>query len=309
MPVISVMIPTYKRTLDLYRCIQAVLNQIRMPDEIIIILRSSDEETISFLDRHYANHSLMRFISVTPTGVVAALNAGLDNIRGDIIAITDDDAAPKSDWLLNIEKRFAADYRLGGLGGRDWVYHSGRIEDGSRKIVGKVQWFGRVIGNHHLGFGEAREVDFLKGVNMSYRRSAIENIRFQTCLKGTGAQVHNEMGFSMAVKKAGWKLIYDPLVAVDHYPAPRFDEDQRNKFNPVALYNAVHNETYIICNNFGIMRGFFYLCWMLCVGSQSTPGFIQWVRLIPIEGTKATKKWIATFQGALNGLVTWKKFG
>jgi len=33
---------------------------------------------------------------------------------------------------------------------------------------------------------------------------------------------------------AGWKLIYDPRVAVDHYPAQRFDEDQRNKFNQIA---------------------------------------------------------------------------
>jgi len=96
-----------------------------------------------------------------------------------------------------------------------------------------VHWFGRVIGNHHLGVGEPRET-CCKGVNMNYRRAAIANLRFDQRLWGPGAQAHNDMAFSLAVRR-GWKLIYDPRVAVDHYPAQRFDEDQRNKFNQIAF--------------------------------------------------------------------------
>jgi hypothetical protein len=45
-----------------------------------------------------------------------------------------------------------------------------------------------LIGNHHLGVGEPREVDVLKGVNMSYRRTAIADIHFDERMRGTGAQ-------------------------------------------------------------------------------------------------------------------------
>jgi len=43
----------------------------------------------------------------------------------------------------------------------DWVYHGTQLEDGARKVIGRC--IGRVIGNHHLGVGEPREVDVLKG--------------------------------------------------------------------------------------------------------------------------------------------------
>jgi len=309
MPVISVIVPTYKRTHDLSRCLQALLNQSRMPDEIIVIVRDSDAETISFLKRNYSKHPLVKKVCVTVPGQVAALNKGLESVAGDIAAITDDDTAPRPDWLLKIEQHIQANPFVGGVGGRDWVHHNGRIEDGSKKTVGKVQWFGRVIGNHHLGIGEAREVDLLKGANMSYRRAAIENIRFQPCLKGTGAQVYNDMDFSMAVKKAGWTLLYDPSVAVEHYPAPRFDEDQRNSFNSVALFNEVHNETYVLLKHLGAVNRIFYLIWALCVGTNSSPGFIQWMRLLSVDGVLANKKWVTSMRGRADGIRTWLKFG
>ncbi|WP_220446476.1 glycosyltransferase family 2 protein [Paenibacillus piri] len=303
---ISVIIPTYKRTNDLHRCLQAILNQSRMPDEVIVIARDSDEATLSLLSREYAGHDWITVIRTAVPGVVAALNAGLEAARGDLIAITDDDTAPQCSWLRNIEEHFRNDPELGGVGGRDWVHHHGRMETGSKRTVGKVQWFGRVIGNHHLGIGEAREVDVLKGANMSYRRSAIGSIRFETCLKGSGAQVYNDMDFSMAVKKAGWKLLYDPRVAVNHYPAPRFDEDQRNTFNTVAFFNMVHNETYVLLRNLGTLKRIFYLIWAVAVGSTSSPGFFQWLRLLPASGHTANRKWLISMRGRVEGIRTWR---
>jgi glycosyltransferase involved in cell wall biosynthesis len=305
--VISVIIPTFRRHHDLDRCLRAILNQIRMPDEIIVVVRDSDEETVSILEEHYSKNSLVKIVHVEVPGQVAALNAGLEIASGDITAITDDDAAPRPDWLIKIEEHFNSDPGLGGVGGRDWINQNGYTDERFKKTVGKVQWFGRVIGNHHLGSGKSKEVDFLKGVNMSYRRRAIENLRFQTCLKGTGAQVHNDMDFSMAVKKAGWKLLYDPLVIVDHYPAQRFDEDQRNSFNPIALYNDAHNETYVLCNYLGFAKGFLYLAWTIGVGSNSSPGFIKWIRLLATEGKMANRKWYVSFSGTVEGIRTWRK--
>jgi glycosyltransferase involved in cell wall biosynthesis len=304
---ISVIIPTYKRQHDLDRCLRAVNNQTRKPDEIIVVVRDSDDETLRLLELDYSNHSVVKVVKVTESGVIAALNAGLENAIGDLFAITDDDAAPRVDWLFKIENHFNFNPLVGGVGGRDWVHHNGGTEIGTRKVVGKVRWFGKVIGNHHLGTGKAREVDFLKGVNMCFRQSAIGKIRFQTCLKGSGAQVHNEMDISMAVKKTGWILLYDPLVEVDHYPAQRFDEDQRNSFNPVALFNSVHNETFIICYYLGLTKRLIYLAWTIGIGSNSSPGIIQWMRLLVTEGgIVANGKWYVSFNGTLEGIRTWR---
>jgi cellulose synthase/poly-beta-1,6-N-acetylglucosamine synthase-like glycosyltransferase len=303
---ITVLIPTYKRTDDVNRCLHSVLKQSRQPDEVLVIVRDSDEGTRSMLEREFSREPCVKVTTITIPGVVAALNAGLERATGSIIAILDDDTAPRPDWLSRIESHFAGDPRLGGLGGRDWVHQHGRMENGSRHVVGRVQWFGRVVGNHHLGVGSVREVDVLKGCNMSYRREAVDGIRFDVHLKGSGAQVYNDMDFSMCVKKAGWKLVYDPEVAVDHYPAPRYDEDQRNRFNTLAHFNMVHNETIVLLRYLGVWKRIPYLIWAVTVGMTSSPGLIQWIRLMMKRKETANQKLIATMRGRWEGLRTWR---
>lgn len=303
---ITVIIPTYKRVPDLVRCLGALENLTRRPDEVIVIARDTDSDTLAFLEGYGSRQLNLRTVRVGVPGQVAALNAGLEHASGDIVAIIDDDTAPRREWLSIMERHFLQDPRLGGLGGRDWVHHDGRTEDGSERIVGKIQWFGRIIGNHHLGTGGPREVDLLKGANMAYRRSAIKNIRFQSRLKGTGAQVYNDLDFSLRVKRAGWKLVYDPAVAVDHYPAPRYDEDARNTFHPDALANCVHNETFVMLSHFGKSKGWIYLFWVFAVGSSSSPGCVQWLRLLRRDLRLANQKWKAAIQGRIDGIRTWR---
>ncbi|MET5013076.1 glycosyltransferase family 2 protein, partial [Burkholderia pseudomallei] len=79
----------------------------------------------------------------------------------------------------------------------------------------------------HLGVGGAREVAPLTGANMSYRRTAIEGLRFDTRLRGAGAQTHIDTSFSMWGKRGGWKRVCVPAVAVDPYPAGRFVDEGR----------------------------------------------------------------------------------
>ena len=304
---ISVVIPSYRRPKDLARCLDALKKQKRPADEILVVVRDTDTETWTFVQTLNPEFLPLRTATVNVSGVVAAMNAGMDAACGDIIAFTDDDAAPHTDWLERIEAHFLSDTNIGGVGGRDWVYHGTQLEEGEREVVGQVQWFGRVIGEHHLGVGEAREVDVLKGVNMSFRRSAIAQMDFDRRMRGTGAQVHFELAFSLALKQAGWKLIYDPKVAVNHYPAQRFDEDQRHRFNDIALLNAVYNETLVLLENLPSTRRTAFVFWATFVGTRDAPGFLQWLRFLPKEGTLAGQKLRASLRGRLQAWETWQE--
>lgn len=266
-----------------------------------MVVRDTDAETWQFLAQYKADNLPLHTVKVTQSGVVAALNAGLAAVEGDIVSITDDDAAPHPDWLERIAAYFTCDSRLGGLGGRDWIHHGSKLENESRLVVGQLQWFGRVIGNHHLGVGEPREVDVLKGVNMSFRKQAIGQLRFDERMRGTGAQVHFEMAFTLALKRAGWKIIYDPNVAVDHYPAQRFDEDQRNNFNEIAFINLVHNETLVLLEHLPFIRRIVFLFWAVFVGTCDSLGFVQWLRFLPSQGQLAGKKLLASWRGRWQG--------
>ena len=303
---ITAIIPTYRRPKDLERCLEALKQQTRPADEVLITVRDTDTETWTFLETYHYAPLPLRPVTVKMPGVVAAMNAGLDVAEGEIVAFTDDDAAPHPDWLERLEIYYA-DPQVGGVGGKDFIYEGNQWQQVEKRVVGKVQWFGRVIGNHHFGVGEAREVEVLKGVNMSFRRRAIARLRFDERMRGAGAQVHFELAFSLALKQAGWKLIYDPAVAVDHYHAQRFDEDQRNDFNYLATVNRVHNETLCLLDYLPPLRRSVFTMWAVLVGTRSLLGFVQCLRFLPSEGTLAVQKLLASYQGQWQAWQSWKQ--
>ncbi len=304
---LTVIVPTYRRPKDLARCLSALQQQKRRADEVIVVVRDIDVDTWELLKTFDLKSLQLKTCKVSVPGQVAALNAALDAASCDVIAITDDDAMPHPDWLERVEAWFLNDSNVGGVGGRDWTYKGDKLVEGGKPIVGKVQWFGRMIGEHHLGFGEAREVEILKGANMSYRTSALENIRFDTRLRGSGAQVHNDLAFSLAVRKAGWKLIYDPKVAVNHYPAQRFDEDKRDQFNKIACVNTAYNETLTLLQYLPPLRRLIYLVWSVLIGTQEAYGVVQVLRFLQSENTLALQKFVASMQGRWQGWQTWLK--
>lgn len=296
-PRIAVIVPSYRRPRDLARCLAALAAQERAPRDVIVVARHDDAATHAVLREPPALP--LRVVTVVEPGVVAALNAGLRVVAADIVAFTDDDAAPRPDWLRRIAAHFAEDAALGGLGGRDWIHQRGALEDGAHSVVGRIGWFGRCRGNHHLGSGAPREVDVLKGVNMAFRTRALDGISFDTRLRGSGAQVANELGVSLAVRRAGWKLLYDPAVAVDHFPAERHDEDRRDGFSADAVANAAFNETLLLAEHFGRLRRLAFMAWALAIGHRAAPGALQWARLLALQPRTATPRFLATLRGRL----------
>ena len=304
---ISVIVPTYRRVAELTRCLSALRKQQRPAEQILVTVRDTDAETRAYLAARSADELAIEVVDVTEPGVIAAMNAALCVATGDVIALTDDDAAPWTDWLERIAKYLDGDPLLGGLGGRDWQYRQGVLDDGAVAGCGQLQWWGRVTaGHHHAVAAPPHEVVVIKGVNCAYRAAPLKAIGFDTRLAGTGAQVHWELSLGLAMRRAGWKLLFDPAVAVDHFPAVRFDEDQRWQFNAMAQQNAVANETMVLLEHLTGVRRAVVVLWMWCVGTSAAPGLAQLPRLtIPNGLTKALAIWRATVRGRRDG---WRMF-
>lgn len=288
---ISVLVPTYKRPADLARCLAALRLQTRAADEVLVVARPEDEATHARLgiERAENNPFVLRVIETGLGGQVVALNRGLEAAEGDMVAITDDDAAPRPDWLARAADAFASDPALGGLGGRDWIFERGAQITGSREKVGYIRRNGTVCGNHHLGVGEPREVSLLKGANMIYRRSAVGQLRFDTRLRGKGAQVCNDIGFALSVKRAGWKLVYDPRVAVDHFPAERFDENGRDAQTLGSLTDHSYNLQLILREHLTPGARQVAWFWYAAVGTRALPGFAH--ALLAFVRTRNASVW------------------
>jgi cellulose synthase/poly-beta-1,6-N-acetylglucosamine synthase-like glycosyltransferase len=230
------------------------------------------------------------------------MQAALDAATGDIIALTDDDARPFPAWIEGLLAHFQSGPDVGGVGGRDWQ----PLERGNARRVGVVQWFGRVIGNHHLGAGPARDVDVLKGVNCSFRAPLLRAVGFDGRLRGAGAQLYWELGVCLPIRRAGWRLIYDPSVAVDHDVAARLDADQihRGVFAEPPLMDAVHNETVALLEGRHLAAKVCFQVWAFLIGTGEEPGPVQCARRLLLGDRLAFRRWRATVAGRLAGAST-----
>ena len=278
---LTVIIPTYKRPVDLERCLGGLAAQDRQPDQVLIVIRTDDDSSPPVVSRWTPTLPLQT-CSIDRPGVVQALNLALGQVDGDIVTVTDDDSLATPDWLARIERHFEQDPQLGGLGGRDILHERGKIIGATTDKVGLILPYGRIIGNHHLGLGPARPVDHLKGVNMSWRMTAIEGKRFDTTLRGKGAQVYFELAFGLDVAQRGWRIVYDPEVLVHHYLALRFDNDVRGNPDVLADENAAYNLCVALRRYMrkGVRRGM-ALLWMRLIGSFGHPGLLRgfWYRI------------------------------
>lgn len=305
---ISVLIPTYRRAEDLRCCLDALDRQARPPESVLVVVRPADSESLGVLREQPRRAYALRTVTVAEPGVVAALNAGLAAAESEVIAITDDDAAPRTHWLEGLERHFETNPGVGGVGGRDRVHepvHRGNpppppgVPAARRRTVGKVRWYGRVVGNHHLGVGAPREVDLLKGANMSYRRAALEGIDLDERLWGAGAQPHWELGLAFAVRRRGWKLLYDPEVEVDHYRSQRFAGHRPGRQSPDALRNDVHNQTYLLLRWLPWWQKSLALAYGLLVGTRNAPGvLLAGERLVRAPDRRGT---LGSFRVAVEG--------
>jgi cellulose synthase/poly-beta-1,6-N-acetylglucosamine synthase-like glycosyltransferase len=282
---VSVVVPTWQRPEQLERCLGGVLAQEHPAREVLVVARPEDAGTHAVLAGVASTGPLVRTIPVMAPGVIAAMNAGRTGATGEIVAFTDDDAVPDHDWLRRIVSHFECEPELGAVGGRDRLagYDDPPV---SSEIVGRVQWYGRHTGRHHLGTGPPAWTDVLKGVNVAFRRVALDPIGFDPRLQGAGAQPNWEFAVCLALKRAGWRVLYDPAVAVEHYEGPRFGATRRGFVDLSELSAATHNQTYAMIRWLPPWRKPVVLAYEFVVGSRIAPGV-----LTAIERGSRTRQW------------------
>lgn len=266
-PRVSVVVPSYRRPQHLARCLAGLEAQTCPPAQLVVSIAFGDEASQEVLSAHRDRRLV--YVQVDQPGVLAAITTCLRRADGDIVAFTDDDAVPHPDWLARLLAHFR-DPTVGGVGGRD-IWTAERSTERLTSDVGRVSRWGKLIGNHHLGFGPPRDVTVLKGCNSAFRREALAIPR---TLRGPGAQPHHEVATGLWARRGGWRLIYDPAARVDHVRAPRFDAQPRGDPGSRAVRDRSYNlVACLLAGRPGLLgrRAVFGLV----VGDRESPGLLR----------------------------------
>lgn len=304
---ISVIVPSYQRTEDLVRCLKALAAQLRPADEICGISQAADAETIAVFRAQSAEIVHLRLTLVDRPGLVHALNEGIAHSTGDIVVLTDDDAEADPDWLKRIEEWFLKDASVGAVGGRDRLQYPGypHLSDPPPvSKVGKLTWYGVMIGNHHCPTRQPMEVDCLKGVNLAVRRVALDPEGFALDLRGKSTQLGSELDLCMRVKEKGFRIIFDPEVSVKHYASKRPSGVERTK---VETYEGVTARDIVF--NYGFLAGKWYsplqvfgsFFMTLFKGSRRLPGLLAIIKWCMLGEFSVIRRFVNQFPASIEG--------
>lgn len=96
----SVLIIAHNEEQHIARCIESVINQTQKPDEVVLIVHNSTDETLSIAKRHP-----ITVIPYTgPAGITYARIEGLRHVQGDVILCTDGDSYVAKNWVEEMSR-------------------------------------------------------------------------------------------------------------------------------------------------------------------------------------------------------------
>lgn len=108
---VSVVIPTYDEEENIVECLESILRQTELPDEVIIIDDGSTDRTVELINE--IGSKLIKVVSVEHRGVSFARHFGVSQTAESdathIITTTDADVVFPSDHIKKIKEHFALD--------------------------------------------------------------------------------------------------------------------------------------------------------------------------------------------------------
>lgn len=250
-PFVSVIMPTFHRGEILCSTVGQLLNQKYDNYELIVVdqLPNHDPDTYSSIAQLRNNYSNFLYFSCDFSGLPLARNFGLKIAKGEIILFVDDDITTDENWILSHVKNYE-DIQIGGVVGRIHERKPDLAGDRFGKLFGKVgeiTFWGRPIRN--FDSGKRRFVKSVGGGNMSFRKKVISVVGdFDTRFRGNAQ--FEETDFSYRVRKAGYKIIYDPLASLIHLSYPSGGCRNRSQIEWYADY--LHNKALFFRKNMPI---------------------------------------------------------
>lgn len=214
-PRFSVIVPTYNSQENIHRCIEALAQQSvpRHDYEILVVDDGSKDEELRVLEQIPE----IRLVKIKHGGPSAARNAGASAAQGDIIAFTDSDCAPASDWLEQITRPF----RSKGVVGVKGVYRSNQMELVARFVQLEYEY-------KYERMAREPQVDFIDTYSAAYKRDLfLQNGGFDTSFTVPSVE-DQELSFRLAQK--GYRLEFNPHAAVYHIHDRNLYEYWKRKF-------------------------------------------------------------------------------
>lgn len=235
---ISVIICTKDRPQDVIRCIESILTQTLLPEEILVVDGSHITALELELKRHFDKKAKVTYIHTRP-GLTYQRNVGIEASHQDIIVFLDDDVILDKDYLKEIMAVFESDIE-GKVGGVTGEIIGTKANNFVRRILSfGFQIFATVFLLSRYGDGKFQpsgfptvfrsgtvdkitKVEYLVGANMSFRRKIFDEFRFD---EKSPYWDDDDIAYRVSRK---YQNIYTPFAKLVHTVSPLGGQERGN---------------------------------------------------------------------------------
>ena len=212
---ISVIIPTFKRGIHLLNCLNSVLQQKKLPFEVIIVDNAEDDEAkkvVDTLKKKFNDKNIdTLFFKNTENSGATARNLGALKSRGDLVAFLDDDVILDQNYYSEVESVFLKNKNTLGVQGFDTGTHEFK-EKLEKNIFKKLLYkFEQIFVISSLFEKEKSRVLPSLCVTSPYPdfKKIIQSEWISTCAGVFSKKVFEKFRFDSQLKKYSWNEYLD----------------------------------------------------------------------------------------------------
>lgn len=216
-PVVSIIICTRNRAQELAATLQtlaACAIPASLPTELLVVDNASIDDTPQMLARLPFTNLECRVLQEPRGGKSRALNTAMKAAQGQILLFTDDDVRVPPDWVSGMAQPIMSGQADGVCGGvRRAAYLLQQPQAPAPR--GSLIFSARAL-------PAAQGTQLMVGLNMAFRRSALQDLGGFDSLVGPGTPYAacEDVLFSLQFYRAGYKIKSVPEVVVEHHPDP-----------------------------------------------------------------------------------------
>jgi GT2 family glycosyltransferase len=202
---LSVLICTYNRHELLGMALRALIDgSVEKPDQVVVV-NGGDERADRVVEQFVGRAGVdLKLIKTANRNLAASRNVGLPHCKGDVVAMTDDDAEVFPDWVARVKQAHADHPEAGAVGGPVLGTNADRLVGKLADLITFPVW------------PVAQYVRTLPGVNIAYKREVVARLgpQDETLFRG------EDVDYNWRAQKLGYKVYFDPAIKVYHHHRP-----------------------------------------------------------------------------------------
>ena len=211
---VSIVIPVFNQFLFTQACLASLQeHQGTERFEVIVVDDCSTDETVDVV-RGIPGIIYLR--NETNSGFIASCNRGADKARGEYLVFLNNDTLVRAGWLCALLDTFAEE-REAGIVGSKLLYPDGRLQE-----AGGIIWqdasgwnYGKSDDPQKPEYNYLREVDYCSAAALMIPKKLFQGLGGFDLRYVPAYYEDTDLAFK--VRRAGYKVLYQPLSEVIHY--------------------------------------------------------------------------------------------